>query len=48
MADNAGPDNNIFTVLAFVALLTLLVGVGYTWMRFNEVFGTWNPFGKIG
>ena len=46
MADNTtGPDNNIFTVLALVAFLSLLIGVGYTWFRFNEVFGTWNPFG---
>jgi hypothetical protein len=46
MADNtSGPDNNVFTVLAFIALLILLAGVGYTWFRFNEVFGTWNPFG---
>lgn len=43
MADH-GPSNNIFTVLAFVAFLTLAVGVGYTWMRLNEMTGSWNPF----
>ncbi len=41
---NAGPGNNIFTVLAFVAFMTLLIGVGYTWMQLAEVTGSWNPF----
>ena len=45
MADASGPDNNIFTVLALVACLALIIGVGYTWFRLNEVFNTWNPFG---
>jgi len=45
MADNtSGPGNNIFTVLAFVALVTLVVGVGYTWMQLHEMTGSWNPF----
>ena len=47
MADGSGPDNNVFTVLAFVALVALVLGVGYTWMRFNAVFGSWNPFTQI-
>ncbi|MEM6458690.1 MAG: hypothetical protein AAF710_04795 [Planctomycetota bacterium] len=43
--NNSGPDNNIFTVLAFVALVTLIIGVGYTWMRLADVTGSLNPFG---
>ena len=42
---SAGPENNVYTVLAFVAFLTLLVGVGYTWFRLAELTGSWNPFG---
>ncbi|MEM8736920.1 MAG: hypothetical protein AAGG38_00370 [Planctomycetota bacterium] len=46
MADNpSGPSNNIFTVLVFIAFLTLLAGVGYTWFRYQEVTGSANPFG---
>ncbi|MBB6431406.1 hypothetical protein [Algisphaera agarilytica] len=46
MADNSsGPGNNIFTVLAFVAFVALLIGVGYTWMRLQAVTGSVNPFG---
>lgn len=46
MADNStGPGNNIFTVLAFVAFATLLVGVAYTWIRLEAVTGSFNPFG---
>lgn len=45
MADNnSSPGNNIFTVLAFIAFVTLLVGVGYTWMRLQAVTGNINPF----
>lgn len=45
MADNSsGPGNSIFTVLAFIAFVTLLVGVGYTWMRLQAVTGSINPF----
>ncbi|MEM9916117.1 MAG: hypothetical protein AAF911_14270 [Planctomycetota bacterium] len=45
MADNSsGPGNNIFTVLAFIDFVTLLIGVGYTWMRLQAVTGNINPF----
>jgi hypothetical protein len=42
---SSGPSNNIFTVLAFISFVVLLIGVGYTWMRLAEVTGSWNPFG---
>lgn len=35
--------NNIYTVLAFIAFLALLFGVGYVLYRNNAVFGD-NPF----
>ena len=43
MANQNSVPNNIYTVLTLVALLALLVGVGYVVMRSNELFGTWNP-----
>lgn len=35
--------NNIYTVLAFIAFLALVFGVGYVLWRHNQVFGD-NPF----
>lgn len=33
------PGNNIYTVLALVALLALICGIAYIWVRTGEVFG---------
>lgn len=43
MADTTGSSESIYTVLVFVALLSLLAGVGYVWYRGFAVFGnaTW-------
>ena len=44
MADTSlGSDENIYTVLVFVSLLTLIAGVGYVLYRGSQVFGgfTW-------
>lgn len=38
MADYRRASNNIYTVLAFIAFLALLVGVGYVLMRHFAVF----------
>ncbi len=40
---STGPGENIYTVLVFIALLTLIAGVGYVWFRGQQVFGsaTW-------
>jgi hypothetical protein len=41
MADtSSGSGENIYTVLVFVSLLTLIAGVGYVWYRGFQVFGT--------
>ena len=39
MADSRGAGNNIYTVLAFIAFATLLFGVVYVMIRYNNVFG---------
>jgi hypothetical protein len=38
------PASDIYTVLALVAVLALAIGVGFVWMRSNQLFGTSNPF----
>ena len=43
MANENSVPLNIYTVLTFVALVALLVGVVYVVMRSNDLFGTWNP-----
>ena len=35
----SGSSESIYTVLVFVALLSLLAGVGYVWYRGFQVFG---------
>lgn len=44
MAESNTPSNNIYTVLVFIALVVLLVGVGYVWYRSYQVTGSANPF----
>lgn len=40
MADTRrSASDNIFTVLVFIAALTLAFGVGYVWWRYSVVFG---------
>jgi hypothetical protein len=39
MADQS-PDNNIYTVLALVALLAVICGIVFIWIRTGDVFGT--------
>ncbi len=34
-----GSDEGIYTVLVFVSLLALVIGVGYVWFRGSQVFG---------
>lgn len=36
--------NNIYTVLALVALLVLIAGIVFVAMRSTQVFGTSSPF----
>lgn len=43
MADTRDAGNNIYTILAFIAFLTLLIGVGYVVWRHYQVYGG-NPF----
>lgn len=35
----SSPGNNIYTVLALVALLALICGIAVLWIRTGEVFG---------
>lgn len=37
-------NNNVYTALAFAAFLTLLAGVGFVWVKYNELTGSWSPF----
>ena len=46
MADST-PGNNVFTVLAFIAFLALLIGVGFTWYQLAELTGSWNPLAAV-
>ncbi len=39
--------SNIYTVLAVIAALVLLCGVGYVWYRSAALFGTGNPFSIV-
>ncbi len=44
MADTgSGSSESIYTGLVFIALISLLAGVGYVWYRGFQVFGkaTW-------
>lgn len=43
MADGRSAPNNVYTALAFIAVLVLLAGVGYVLYRHSQVFGG-NPF----
>jgi len=36
----SSPGNNIYTVLALVALLALICGIAIVWIRTGEVFGS--------
>jgi len=44
MAESNSPSNNIYTVLAFIALVVLIAGVIYVWYRSYQVTGSANPF----
>ncbi|MEX0654558.1 MAG: hypothetical protein WDZ31_02855 [Phycisphaeraceae bacterium] len=49
MADMSGSrlstvGNNVYTVLLAVAFVALLLGVGFVWYRYAELFETANPF----
>lgn len=44
----SAPSNNIYTALMAIAVVTLLLGVGYVWYRFAALFETPNPFSVSG
>ncbi|MEM7681125.1 MAG: hypothetical protein AAF288_04130 [Planctomycetota bacterium] len=46
MASNSVPSN-VYTALAFVALIVLAVGVGYVWFELHAQTGSWNPLAGI-
>ena len=37
-------SNNIYTVLALIALVALVIGIGFIAIRTKTIFGTANPF----
>ncbi|MFA9478713.1 hypothetical protein ACERK3_10430 [Phycisphaerales bacterium AB-hyl4] len=39
-----GASHNVYTVLLAAAFVALLLGVGFVWWRFAELFDTANPF----
>lgn len=44
MAESSSPSSNIYTVLAFIAFLVVLLGVAYVWYRSYQLTGSMNPF----
>ena len=38
------PENNIYTVLAMMALVVVAAGTIFLAVRSQQLFGTWNPF----
>ena len=45
MAESRGsPGSNIYTVLALIALVVLVIGIVYLCVRSGEIFATGNPF----
>lgn len=36
--------NTVYTTLLVVALIALIIGVGYLWYRDSQISGSWNPF----
>ena len=48
MADANKPRNNVYTVLVGAALIALIFGVVYIWMRNKELTGNANPFAAAG
>ena len=39
--------SNVYTALLGMAIVGLLLGVGYAAFRHEEVIGTWIPFGNV-
>jgi len=40
-------NNNIYTALSFAAFLVLLFGVGYLFVQFYGLTGSFNPFAQL-
>ena len=40
-------SNNIYTVLALIALVALIVGIIFVWVRSFQLFGAGHPFEKV-
>lgn len=46
-SNRAKADNNVYTVLAAIALVALLAGVIYVWFRSAALFDAANPFAPV-
>ncbi len=40
-------SNNIYTVLALIAMVALVFGISVIWCRSYQLFGTAHPFKKV-
>ena len=41
---HGGPSSDVYTVLALIALVALLFGIGVIWFYSQQLFGTQHPF----
>ncbi|MEM6749400.1 MAG: hypothetical protein AAGA57_04300 [Planctomycetota bacterium] len=39
--------SDVYTALAFVALIILAIGVGYAWFELHAQTGSWNPLAGV-
>ena len=44
MAKSSGVSINVDTALMAISTSVLLIGVGYTWYRLQQVTGSWLPW----
>ncbi len=44
MAEPGSSPSNVYTVLALIAMLALVVAIGFVWYQSYKLFGSANPF----
>ena len=37
-------SSNVYTALAFIATVALIIGIGFVWVKSGQVFETSHPF----
>lgn len=43
-AGSRSVGSNIYTVLTFISLMSLIAGIAFVWVRSSQLFGSSNPF----